>query len=138
MEPTAATEGTAGVEAPGRIAGVDWYLVGTDSTAAGLFVAGLLAFLVGLPALGLGLWASCVWLDWRVLGYLRTTPADAIRLHQYVNRRITSNGIAQVLAIALGFHLAISGRAWSALGIWLVAAAGVACSRRLSRVGGVG
>jgi hypothetical protein len=88
------------------------------------FAIGLLALLVGLPALGLGLWAACVWLDWRVLAYLRTAPADAICLRQYVNRRVTTNGIAQVLAIVLGLYLATSGHPWLAFGIWAAAAGG--------------
>jgi hypothetical protein len=122
------------VEVPERISGIDWYLVGTDSTAGCLFVSGLFAFLIGLPALGLGLWAGCVWLDWRVLAYLRTAPADAVRLRQYVNRHVTTNGIAQVLAIVLGLYLATSGHPWLAFGIWVVAAGGIACSRMLSRL----
>ena len=114
---------------------IDWYLVGTDSTAGCLFVAGLFALLVGLSALGLGLWAACVWLDYRVLAYLRAEPADPARVRQYVNRRVTTNGIAQVLAIVLGLYLATGNHLALALGIWVVAAAGIACGRMLNRLG---
>jgi hypothetical protein len=134
MEHVGTTEPRAEVEVPERLSSIDWYLVGTDATAGCLFVSGLFALLVGLPALGLGLWAACVWLDWRVLAYLRTAPADAVRLRQYVNRRVTTNGIAQVLAIVLGLHLATSGHPWLAFGIWMVAAAGIGCSRMLTHV----
>lgn len=97
-----------GVEAgvPERISGIDWYLVSADSMGACLFVVGLLALLVGLPALALGLWAACVWLDWRVLAHVRTAPADALRRRRYVKGRVTTNGIAQVVALVLGFYLA--------------------------------
>jgi hypothetical protein len=135
MEHVGAPEKGVDVEVPERISGIDWYLVGTDSTAGCLFVAGLFALLVGLSALGLGLWAACVWLDWRVLAYLRASPADAVHLRQYVNRRVTTNGIAQVLAIVLGLYLATSGHPWLAFGIWVVAAGGIVCSRMLSASG---
>jgi hypothetical protein len=134
MEHIGAPAESGDVEVPER-PGIDWYLVATDSTAGCLFVAGLFALLVGLPVLGLGLWAACVWLDWRVLAYLRDAPADAVRLRQYVNRRVTTNGIAQVLAIALGLYLATGGHPWLAFGTWVVAAGGIVCSRMLSRVG---
>jgi len=123
------------VELRERRSAIDCYLVGTDSTAACLFVIGLLAILVGLPALGLALWAACVWLDWCVLTYVRTAPGDAAVVRQYVNRRVTTNGIAQVLAIVFGLCSAASGHLALAFGIWAVAAGGIVCSRMLSRVG---
>ena len=135
MEHVGALEKRADAEVPETLPGIDWYLVGTDSTAACLFVIGLFALLVGLPALGLGLWAACVWLDWRVLAYVRTAPGDAARVRQYVHRRVTTNGIAQVVAIVLGLSLATNGHPWLAFGIWVVAAAGIVCSWMLSRVG---
>jgi hypothetical protein len=82
MERVGTPEESVEVEVRERISSIDWYLVGTDSTAGCLFVVGLFALLVGLSALGLGFWAACVWLDWRVLAYLRTAPADAVRLRQ--------------------------------------------------------
>ena len=117
--------------------GVDWYLIGTDSTAACLFVLGLFALFVGLPAFALALWAACVWLDWRVLACVRTAPADAVRVRQYVNRRVTTNGIAQVVAMVLAFSLATSGRPWLGFGIGAVASGGIVCSWMLSRVSNV-
>jgi hypothetical protein len=132
MEHIGTTGERANVEAPEP--SIDWYLIGTDSTAACLFVIGLFALLVGLPAFGLALWAACVWLDWRVLAYVRTAPADAVRVRQYVNRRVTTNGIAQVVAAVLGLYLATSGHPWLAFGIWVVAAGGIVCSRMLSSV----
>jgi hypothetical protein len=135
MEHGDAPEKRADDEVPKTFPETDRYLVGMDSTAACLFIGGLFAFLFGLLALALGLWAACVWLDWRVLVHVRSAaPADAVRVRQYVNRRITTNGIAQVVAIVLGLYLATSGHPWFACGIWVVAAGGIACSRMLSRV----
>ena len=130
MEHIGITDGRANVEATAL--SIDWYLIGTDSAAACLFVIGLFAVLVGLPVLGLALWAACVWLDWRVVAYVRTAPADTIRVRQYVNRRVTTNGIAQVVAIVLGLCLATGGHPWLAFGVWIVAAGGIVCSRMLS------
>ena len=116
--PAAALVGDAIMEHVGS--DIDWYLVGTDSTAGCLFVAGLFALLVGLSALGLGLWAACVWLDYRVLAYLRAAPADPGRVRQYVNRRVTTNGIAQVLAMVWDstWQRATTSRWPSASGWW--------------------
>jgi hypothetical protein len=84
MAPIGAPEERAAAKVSTTPPEIDWYLVGMDSTAACLFLIGLFALLVGLPALGLGLWAACIWLDWRVLAYVRTAPADSVSVRQYV------------------------------------------------------
>ena len=133
---TSARRKRVDVEVPERISGIDWYLVGTDSTAGCLFVVGLLTFLVGLSALGLASGLRASGSTGACSPHLRTAPADAVRLRQYVNRRVTTNGIAQVLAIVLGLNLATRGHPVVAFGIGVVAAGGVACSRMLSRLAG--
>jgi len=58
-------------EVPERISGIDWYLVGTASTAGWLFAIGLFVLLVGLPALGLDPGPTCA-CDPRGAGWVET------------------------------------------------------------------
>jgi hypothetical protein len=116
---------------------VDRRLIGADLTAGCLFVVGLGAALAGMSLPALGLWAACVWIDWRVLRYLRgvSASADRDRLAAYVDARVTRAGIAQVLAATVGLAVAVGGHLGLALGIWLVVSGGVVANRGLARLG---
>jgi hypothetical protein len=131
---------TVGSSSPSAATSVDWGLVSADAAGTGLFMLGLLALIVGLPAVGVGLWAACVWLDWRALvrvhalARLAGTPAQRAQLARYLGFRAGAMGVAQALAVVVGVGLAAGGFLWWAVAVWAVASAGIACTRALLRL----
>lgn len=132
--PTTVTERGDTPRAPEGHSGIDPYLATMDSLAGCLFVAGFITLLLGIPILGLGFWAACAWLDWRVLIYLRSLSSTAARRGQYVYFKVTIMTVGQVLAVMLGLSVATRGHLPLAVAIWGIAAVGIACTRALRRL----
>lgn len=120
--------------APDSDPGIDPYLVTMDSVGSCLFIAGFVTLLLGVPILGLGFWAAGVWLDWRVLSYLRSLVSDAAWRRRYLHFKVTMMALGQGLAILLGLFIATRGQILLAFAIWGIAGAGAACTRALHRL----
>lgn len=131
MVSTTAGQPGAAPPIPEDVPGIDPYLATMDSVGGCLFVAGFVALLLGVPILGLGFWLGGVWLDWRVLTYLRSVVSDAAQRRRYVHFKVTMMALGQGLAVVLGLFVATRGHLLVAVAIWGIAAGGVACTRAL-------